>query len=182
MRAIACGFIHKINYQKLIELIAKQNPTHLIMRTIIPEVFKWAIKNKIRTLAVFAASITTTTWRQKFRNYFLAKLFNNKQIEWVGTYGITSSLLFKEIWVKPDKIIPWGFLIESNPGSLSPKEIPVASKVETILPRLVNTKQGSWRYLRSRSQVKRAEYISPLKNVRYRRRRVLLPASRTVAN
>jgi len=93
---MACGFIHKINYQKLIELIAKQNQTHLIMRTIIPEVFKWAIKNKIRTLAVFAESITTTTWRQKFRNYFLAKLCNNKQIEWVGTYGITSSLLFKE--------------------------------------------------------------------------------------
>ena len=128
VRAIACGFIHKINSQKLIELIAKQNPTHLIMRTMLPEVFKWAIKNKIRTLAVFAESITTTTWRQKFRNYFLANLFNNKQIEWVGAYGITSSLLFKEIGVKPDKIIPWDFLIESNPGSLSPKEIPAGVK------------------------------------------------------
>jgi glycosyltransferase involved in cell wall biosynthesis len=128
VRTIACGFSHKINSQKLIELIATQNPTHLIMRTIIPEVFKWAIKNKIRTLAVFAESIATTTWRQKFRNYFLAKLLNNKQIEWVGTYGITSSLLFNEIGVKADKIIPWDFLIESNPGSLSPKEIPAGVK------------------------------------------------------
>jgi glycosyltransferase involved in cell wall biosynthesis len=128
VRTIACGFSHKINSQKLIELIAKQNPTHLIMRTIIPEVFKWAIKNKIRTLAVFAESIGTTTWRQKFRNSFLAKLLNNKEIEWVGTYGITSSLLFKEIGVKPDKIIPWDFLIDSNPGSLSPKKIPASFK------------------------------------------------------
>jgi glycosyltransferase involved in cell wall biosynthesis len=128
VRAIACGFSYPINSQKVIELIAKQNPTHLIMRAILPDVFKWAIKNKIRTIAVFAESIATTTWRQKLRNYFLAKLLNNKQIEWVGTYGITSSLLFKQIGVKADKIIPWDFLIESNPGSLSPKEIPAGVK------------------------------------------------------
>lgn len=128
VRTIACGFSYPINSQKLIELIAKQNPTHLIMRTILPDVFKWAIKNKIRTIAVFAESIATTTWRNKIRNYFLAKLLNNKQIEWVGTYGITSSLLFKEIGVKPDKIIPWDFLIETNPGSLSPKTIPAGLK------------------------------------------------------
>ena len=124
VRAIACGFSHKINSQKLIQLIADQNPTHLVMRTIISDVFKWAIKNKIRTIAVFAESIPTKTWRNKIRNYFLAKLLNNQQIEWVGTYGITSSLLFKEIGVKPDKIIPWDFLLDANPGSLSPKEIP----------------------------------------------------------
>lgn len=123
VRAIGCGFSHKFDTKRLIELIAEQNPTHLVMRTTIPEVFKWAIKNKIRTIAVFAESIGTTTWRNKFHNYFLAKLLNNKQIEWVGTYGITSSLLFKEIGVKADKIIPWDFLLESDPGSLAPKEI-----------------------------------------------------------
>jgi len=43
VRTIACGFSYPINSQKLIELIAKQNPTHLIMRTILPDVFRWAI-------------------------------------------------------------------------------------------------------------------------------------------
>jgi len=128
VRTIACGFSDRINSQKVIELIAKQNPTHLIMRAILPDVFKWAIKNKIRTLAVFAESIGTTTWRDKFRNYFLAKLLNNKQIEWVGTYGIASSLLFNKIGVKADKIIPWDFLIDSHPGYSSPKEIPAGIK------------------------------------------------------
>ena len=128
VRAIACGFSYPINSQKLIELIAKQNPTHLIMRTILPDLFKWAIKNKIRTIAVFAESIATTSWRNKIRNYFLAKLLNNKQIEWVGTYCLTSSLLFNEIGVKADKIIPWDFLIDSNPGSLPPKEISAGIK------------------------------------------------------
>ncbi|MGB3267414.1 MAG: glycosyltransferase family 4 protein [Microcoleus sp.] len=124
VRAIGCGFNHKVDPKKLIELIAEQNPTHLVMRTTIPDVFNWAIENQIRTIAVFAESIATKSWRDKWRNYFLANFLNNKQIEWVGTYGITSSLLFKEIGVKPDKIIPWDFLLDTNPGSLSPKEIP----------------------------------------------------------
>lgn len=128
VRAINCGFSHKFDTKRLIELIAEQNPTHLVMRTIIPDVFKWAIKRKIRTIAVFAESIANATWRQKIHNYFLASLLNKKQIEWVGTYGITSSLLFKEIGVKADKIIPWDFLLESNPGSLAPKEIPAGVK------------------------------------------------------
>ncbi|PSB14667.1 glycosyl transferase family 1 [filamentous cyanobacterium Phorm 46] len=124
VRAIGCGFSDKINSQKLIQLISQQNPTHLVIRATIPDVFKWAIKTKIRTIAVFAESIVTKTWRNKIRNYFFAKLLNNEQIEWVGTYGITSSLLFKEIGVKPDKIIPWDFLLETNPGSLLPKKFP----------------------------------------------------------
>jgi len=128
VRAIGCGFKYKINPQKLIDLIAQQNPTHLVLRTTFPDLFKWVIKNEIRTIAVFAESITTKTWRSKYRNYFLSQLLNNKQIEWVGTYGITSSLLFKEIGVNADKIIPWDFLLETNPGSLSPKTIPADIK------------------------------------------------------
>ncbi|MFB8798669.1 MAG: hypothetical protein U7126_31580 [Microcoleus sp.] len=114
--------------QELIELIAQQNPTHLVMRTPVREVFNWAITNKVRTIATFAESFFTTTWRNKIRNYVLAKLLNNKQIEWVGTYGLTSSLLFQEIGVKPNTIMPWDFLIDSDPGSLPPKEPPDSVK------------------------------------------------------
>lgn len=128
VRAIGCGFNYKIDPQKLIELIAQQKPTHLVLRTTLPDLFNWAIKNKIRTIAVFAESIVTKTWRNKYRNYFLSQLLNNKQIEWVGTYGITSSLVFKQIGVKADKIIPWDFLLETTPGSLSPKTIPADIK------------------------------------------------------
>jgi len=128
VRAIGCGFNYKIDSQKLFELIAQQKPTHLVLRTTFPDLFKWVIKNEIKTIAVFAESIATKTWRNKYRNYLLSQLLNNKQIEWVGTYGITSSLLFKQIGVKADKIIPWDFLLETNPGSLSPKTIPADIK------------------------------------------------------
>jgi hypothetical protein len=117
-----------LKVQELIELIAQQNPTHLVIRTPVRELFNWAIKNKVRTIAIFAESVLTTTWKEKLHNYLLAKLLNNKQIEWVGTYGLTSSLLFQEIGVKPNKIIPWDFLIDSDPGSLPPKEPPASVK------------------------------------------------------
>ncbi|MBD1828530.1 glycosyltransferase family 4 protein [Microcoleus vaginatus GB1-A2] len=128
VRSIGAGFKEPFNLTELIELIAQQNPTHLVMRTPIREVFNWALNNKVRTIAVFAESVFTTTWKDKLRNYLLAKLLNKKQIEWVGTYGITSSLLFQQIGVKPDKIIPWDFLIDSDPDSLAPKEIPAGVK------------------------------------------------------
>jgi glycosyltransferase involved in cell wall biosynthesis len=124
VRAVGGGFNQQFNVKELIELIAQHNPTHLVMRTPVREIFSWAIKNKIRTIAVFAESVGATTWKDKLRNYLLAKLLNNKQIEWVGTYGLTSSLLFQKIGVKPNKIIPWDFLIQSDPGALPPKEPP----------------------------------------------------------
>jgi glycosyltransferase involved in cell wall biosynthesis len=142
VRAIGCGFNHKIDAPKMIQLIAEQNPTHLVMRTTIPDIFNWALENKIRTIAVFAESIATKTWRNKYRNYFLAKLLNNKQIEWVGTYGITSSLLFKQIGVKSDKIIPWDFLLESDPGSLAPKEIPALKTLKLFYAGLLVQSKG----------------------------------------
>jgi glycosyltransferase involved in cell wall biosynthesis len=124
VRAIACGFSGEIDFAKLTELVAQQNPSHLILRTAVVKLFEWAIKNKIRTLALFAESITTATLGNKLRNYLLARHLNNKQVEWVGTYGITSSLLFKKIGVNPDKIIPWDFLLDTEPGTYLPKELP----------------------------------------------------------
>lgn len=126
VRAIGGGFNQQLNVKELIQLIAQQNPTHLVMRTPVREVFNWAIKNKVRTIAAFAESVSANTWKDKIRNYLLARLLNNKQIEWVGTYGLTSSLLFQRIGVEPNKIIPWDFLIENDPGSLPAKEPPAS--------------------------------------------------------
>ena len=123
VRAIGAGFNKKINVKKLIELIEKQNPTHLVVRTPIREVFRWAIRKKVRTITTFAESVPTRGLRKKLRNYWLASLLNNEQIEWVGSYGITSSLCYEEIGVKANKIIPWDFPSTETPGSFSPKSL-----------------------------------------------------------
>jgi glycosyltransferase involved in cell wall biosynthesis len=128
VRSIGAGFKEPFNITELIDLIAQEKPTHLVLRTPIREAFNWAIDNKVRTIAVFAESVFTRTWKDKLRCYLLGRLLNHKQIEWVGTYGLTSSLLFQKIGVNPNKILPWDFLIDSEPGSLPPKEAPASLK------------------------------------------------------
>jgi glycosyltransferase involved in cell wall biosynthesis len=124
VRAIGAGFHQQINVKKLIELIAEQQPTHLVVRTPIREVFTWAREQRVRTIGVFAESVSTSaSLRSKLRNFLLANLLNHRQIEWVATYGITSSLLFQKIGVKPEKIIPWDFLLDKDSGSLSHKTL-----------------------------------------------------------
>jgi glycosyltransferase involved in cell wall biosynthesis len=123
VRAIGAGFNQEIEINKLIKLIEEQKPTHLVVRTTIREVFRWAIQKKIRTIATFAESVSTRGLRSKLRNQFLANLLNNNRIEWVGSYGINSSLLFQQIGVKSDKIIPWDFIVTITPDSFSPKTL-----------------------------------------------------------
>lgn len=123
VRAIGGGFSGQIPADALIALIAAQKPTHLVVQVPIRAVLQWAIKHQVKTIAVLAESIVTKGWRCKLRAYQLAGLLNNKQIEWVGSYGITSSLALQKLGVKNDKIIPWDFLISAEPGTLAPKPL-----------------------------------------------------------
>lgn len=123
--AIGAGFNGKIKAKKLIELIEAQNPTHLTVHTPIPEVFNWAIKNKIKTIAVLADSFLNQGVRRRLRNYQLANLLNNDQIQWVGNHRINSCLSLQKIGVEPKKIIPWDWPALITPDSLSPKNLRV---------------------------------------------------------
>lgn len=123
VRAIGAGFNQEIKVKKLIKLIEEQNPTHLIVRTAIREVFRWAIKKKVRTIALLAESVSKRGLRSKLRNYLLVDLLNDKQIEWVGAYGVNSSVLFQQIGVDSEKIIPWDFIVTETPNSFPSKKL-----------------------------------------------------------
>ncbi|MDJ0674963.1 MAG: glycosyltransferase [Calothrix sp. MO_167.B42] len=127
-RAIGAGFNSKIQVKQIIKLIKEYNPTHLVMRTNIQEVFSWAIKNNVQTIAMFAESLSTKKMRDIFRNYLLKNLLNHDIIEWVGCYGINSSLLFQEIGIKSEKIIPWDFIATESPENFPPKTLQDNSK------------------------------------------------------
>jgi glycosyltransferase involved in cell wall biosynthesis len=121
VRAIGGGFTQEVQANKLISLIEEQNPTHLIICTPIRSLLRWAIQNKVKTIALLADSFPTEGLRNKLRNYLLSSLLNTEQIQWVFNHGINSSLLLKQIGVKPDKIIPWDWPARVTPESFSPK-------------------------------------------------------------
>ncbi|NEQ84269.1 MAG: glycosyltransferase [Moorea sp. SIO2I5] len=128
VRAIGAGFDGKINIKKLIQLVEDYHPTHLIIRTPIREIFRWAINNAVPTLALFAESIPTNKVVNKFRNYLLSQLLNNNRIQWIGSYGIDSSLGLQHIGVQSDKIIPWSYIVTETPESWLPKTLRAEAK------------------------------------------------------
>ncbi|MEP0778356.1 glycosyltransferase family 4 protein [Microcoleus sp. ZQ-A2] len=125
VRAIGAGFKDKLDVKHLLEIIKEYNPTHLIVRTAIRQIFQWAIKNKVQTLAMFAESISPEGGlRTKWRNYWLSQYLNHPQIKWIGSYGIDASKALHKIGVKPEKIIPWNFIVTESPASFDTKNIP----------------------------------------------------------
>lgn len=128
VRAIGAGFNSKIAIKPLIQLIEKQNPTHLIVRTPIPEILRWSINHKVPTIAILADSFKAQGFKNKLRNYWLSNLLNHQQIEWVFNHGINSSLSLLEIGVNPDKIMPWDWPSTITPDSFPAKKLRAKEK------------------------------------------------------
>lgn len=124
VRGIGAGFYRKIQARKLIRLVEEYNCSHLIIRSPIRELLSWAIMSKVKTLAILADSFNSKGVRNKIRNYQLANLLNNKQIDWVGNNNIAASISLAQIGVKAEKIIPWEWDIDLNPNFFSPKILP----------------------------------------------------------
>lgn len=122
VRAIGAGFPSRLPARKLIALIETLRPTHLVADLKLQAVFNWAIKNHVKTLTLFSGSVQTKTLGNKLRVPFLVRSLNHPQVEWVGSYGMNSSLLLKRLGVRADKIIPWDIILETSPGSLTPKQ------------------------------------------------------------
>ena len=116
--------------KKIIEIIAAYNPTHLVIRTPIQGIFRWAINNQIRTIGMLADSFQKKGLNRKVKNYFLAHLLNNSYIEWIGNHGINSCRSLQQIGVNPDKIIPWDWPHSLTPADFPPKQL--RKDLETI--------------------------------------------------
>lgn len=123
VRAIGGGFSSDIPAKELIQLVEQQKPTHLIIGTPMRDLFQWAIRHKVRTMALLADSFQNQGLKDKVKNFLLSSLLNNKQIEWVANHNINSSRSLQTIGVNPDKIIPWDWKPVVTPDSFSPKQL-----------------------------------------------------------
>ena len=133
VRAIGAGFQGKIQMKNLLRLIAEQKPTHLVLRTLIREIFQGVIRHKVKTIATSADSFSTQGLRNTIKNYWLASLLNKNQIEWIGNHGINSCLSLQKIGVKPSKIIPWDWPSTVTPDFFESKILPVGKKTGNLV-------------------------------------------------
>ncbi len=126
VHAIGGGFQGHFPPEALVKLVADEQPTHLLLRCPNPALLRWAVRNRIPTLVTLAESIDTKGLRNQYRSFRLAHLLNQRSIEWVGGYGLTASRQLQRLGVQSHKIIPWDFLLETNPGPFPAKTLPAA--------------------------------------------------------
>jgi glycosyltransferase involved in cell wall biosynthesis len=125
VRGIGTGFKQAVDPRKLIQIVEDYDPTHLVIRTPIREVLRWAIQNNIKTLMMLADSFPTNGLRHKIRNYRRSRLLNHKQIDWVGNNNTPASISLAKSGVRPEKIIPWEWPHATTPESFAAKTFPV---------------------------------------------------------
>lgn len=133
VRAIGAGFDKTLDSAELIRLVAKFNPTHIVLRTPISEVLRWAMQHNVRTLVTLADSFNSKSIRNFFSYLRLAKLLNHPAIEWVANHGVTASLSLKAIGVDGHKIIPWDWPHKIKPSFFSPKSIEIPKASWTVI-------------------------------------------------
>ncbi|MBD1873890.1 glycosyltransferase family 4 protein [Nodosilinea sp. FACHB-131] len=131
VQTIGCGFHehHDIDVKTIIQLIEEYNPTHLILSLFDTDVLNWAVSHNIPTLTTFLGTAPTRNTSvlhravRRIKNQKIVMLLNKPVIQWIGSYGINSSRRLQRLGVRPEKIIPWDFLVDSDPGSFSPKPL-----------------------------------------------------------
>lgn len=134
VRAIGAGLLNGVfDISRLIDIIDAQNPTHIITDVAHRKLLQWATRRQIKTVVMLSNSILAKGLRGKVKGFLLAQTLNHPGIEWVCSYGLTSSLALQRIGVNPAKIIPWDFLISETPGDFPSKLQPASP----LLPQLI---------------------------------------------
>lgn len=157
------GFSLKENGTKdIINSIINQKPTHIICRSPIRPVLKWALKNNIKTLPLFADSFNETTFRSKIRYYLLSNLLNHSHFNWISNHNMNACLSLKKIGVMPEKIIPWDYPALANPDDFSIKSLKKTKNISLIYVGALTPAKGIGDCIESLEHLLDRQYIPKL--------------------
>jgi glycosyltransferase involved in cell wall biosynthesis len=104
--------------QEINRIIADYNPSHIVLRTPSTSILQWAIRHDVRTITLLADSFFSRNWKERIKNFWLARLLNNSAVEWVGNHHINSCVSLARIGVLKDKVVPWDWPWKEDSSSL----------------------------------------------------------------
>ncbi len=123
LRVVSTGFNIERDRKNLLGVLGSLQPTYLALLYPSKDVFKWAIKHRIKTLGILADSFSADTLRGKIRDLRLGRTLNHPTIEWVANHGINACKSLESIGVKAHKILPWDWPHPRSPADFSPKTL-----------------------------------------------------------
>ena len=116
----------------LIRALRRLRPDHLIAVSPLPYVIGWALLSGVRVLPILADSFGDERLKARLKAGVLARLLNNRRIDWVSNHALAASLDLARIGVSPAKVLPfdWPALIPAD--RFAPKEPPAGSELRAI--------------------------------------------------
>ncbi|EMI21849.1 group 1 glycosyl transferase [Rhodopirellula maiorica SM1] len=130
VRAIGAGLASGADSDTLIRLISRHAPTHLAIHPIDSAVIRWAARQQIPAITTLANTLAREKCGfprnivREAKTRRTARALNRDNFRWVGSYGINSSRELARLGVNPEKIIPWDYLIDTDPGPFTAKQSP----------------------------------------------------------
>lgn len=123
LRAVGGNFDPYKDTKLLLDLLNQQKPTHLVVHFPLISAFKWAKRNRVKAMGLFADSFQASSISAKFRHAQLSRILNDKAIDLVANHGLSSCHSLKHIGVRSGKIIPWDYPYEITPSDFVPKDL-----------------------------------------------------------
>lgn len=115
---------------ELVERVQALRPTHLVSRSPIRPLLRWAASSGVRTLPLLATSFPKLGGlRIRFRYWRTARALSSSAIEVVGNHALNSCLDLKRIGVPAEKIVPWDW-----PPTFTPRERPPKTRTAASGP------------------------------------------------
>lgn len=124
VHAIGVRLYGGLSKRALLDIISKIGPTHIILRTPVLEILRWAKRSSVRILPDLADSFETRDLKSRFRFWTLARALNDDSIIFVGNHNIPSCLSLRNIGVDSEKILPWDWPHNMSPRDVNPKSKP----------------------------------------------------------
>jgi len=115
VQAVGAGFSEQVSSQVLLKTLDSLQPDRLVVRVPMPAIFRWAIRQRIPTLAMLADSFENKKIVDKLRNRRFARLLNSPVVEWIANHNVNACLSLQDIGVQAEKIVPWDWPAINTP-------------------------------------------------------------------
>jgi glycosyltransferase involved in cell wall biosynthesis len=124
VRAIGFRLYHDTGVKRLIEVIGRQDPTHIVLHAPIPPVVRWSNRERLKMLPAFANSFPGRGPKAWLRHKRLAWALNSERISIVSNHNVNACKALVAIGVDPRKIVPYDWPPAATPGNFSAKSGP----------------------------------------------------------
>jgi glycosyltransferase involved in cell wall biosynthesis len=139
----------RARHLELLRRVRSLRPDHLVLCTPEPVVLAYALATGIRTLPLFADSFRASGWKARFRAGVLARLLNQRRVEWVSNHNLAASMDLVRIGVAARKVLPFDWPAFMTPAERPPKTLAAGDERSVIYVGQVNEAKGVGDILRA---------------------------------